>query len=67
MVIWPEIRLQQYRVNDYPYHAPHLIIKFDYIFIRAITFISDLIASNSDHRLIDDDIDKASDLFPLSE
>ena len=67
MVIWPEIRLWQYRVNDHPYHAPHFIIKFDYIFIRAITFISDLIASNSDHRLIDDDIDKASDLFPLSE
>ena len=34
---------------------------------HAVTFISDLIASNSDHRLIDDDIDKASDLFPLSE
>ena len=22
MVIWPEFRMGQYRVNDHPYHAP---------------------------------------------
>lgn len=32
-----------------------------------LRYAENLIASNSDHRLIDDDIDKASDLFPLSE
>ena len=26
MVIWPALRMGQYRVNDHPYHAPQFII-----------------------------------------
>ena len=40
MVIWPEFRMGQYRVNDHPYHAPqfrvteqleHMVVKI-YVF-----------------------------------
>ena len=26
MVIWPAFRMEQYRVNDHPYHAPQFIV-----------------------------------------
>ena len=26
MVIWPDVSMRQYRVNDHPYHAPEFII-----------------------------------------
>ena len=26
MVIWPEFRMVQYRVNDHPYHTPQYIL-----------------------------------------
>ena len=29
MVIWPEFRMRQYRVNDHPYHAPQFTILED--------------------------------------
>ena len=25
MVIWPAFRMEKYRVNDHPYHAPHFM------------------------------------------
>ena len=36
MVIWPEFRTRQYRVNDHPYHAPQFILaenerKYDHL------------------------------------
>ena len=50
MVIWPAFRMEQYRVNDHPYHAPQFILLLKYVLFILFGFFRDRVNFDDYHR-----------------